>query len=401
MTKYLAAVCVAILLGAVQLSSPAPLAQDAGGGNGSRFRPEELDQMLAPVALYPDSLLAQVLMASTYPGEISEAADFAYDNSDLTGDSLVQFASDQDWDPSVKSLLDFPDILGMLNDRLEWTRDMGDAFLGQQRDVMDSVQRLRANAQAAGNLYTTKEQLVHTQSGITIDPITTDPIEIDPITFDPVTIDPIIIDPVDSDTLYAPVYDPDTIYGSWWWPDYPPYYYYPPAWSPGRGMAFAAGVAIGRNWSWGTWNWTRREVGINTASYNSWTKNHYSNPGRYQRAASAGSSNWQHDPSHRLDEPYRDRATSQRYGQTDNFRGGEPRGADGGSRLGDRGFDRQGQRDFDRPRDGGARDSIFDGAGASAGDRAASMRGMSSRGGGAAAPAMQRPGGFGGGGRRR
>lgn len=453
MPKRLATLGIARLLMLAVVLASAPMARASGDYESPKFRPEELDQMLAPVALYPDSLLSQVLMAATYPEEVKEAGIFAFNNSNLTGDSLVKEAADQDWDPSVKALLEFPDIVGMMHDQMNWTTNLGDALLGQQRDVMESVQRLRANAQMAGNLNTTKQQAVSSlsgTSGITFDPVVIDPITMDPITIDPITIDPIVINPIDSDFIFPPVYDSAAVYGTWWWPAYPPYAYYPAAWVPGAGVGFWTGVAVGRNWNWGGWDWSRREVKINPQNFNSWTQNHYADSSRYQRNASVKSQTWQHDPSHRRDEPYRDRSTAQRFGQADRVSGSEragdrgfdrsgqqgfdgrdragdrgadrtgPRGQEGrdraaergldptaerdlqrGDRAGDRDLDRQGGRDFDRSGAGDARRSAFDGAGVSGGDRAASMRGMNSRG-GASVGAPSRPaGGFGGGGRRR
>lgn len=375
-----------------------PQAFCAQDGEGA-FRPEELDQILAPVALYPDALLSKVLMAATYPSEIEEASRFAYDNSGLDGRTLADLATGEDWDPAVKGLLEFPDILGMLDDRLDWTRDMGDAFLAQQRDVMDSVQRLRANAWNAGTLVSTKEQSVRTQSGNA-----TDFIPIDPVTYNPVTFDPIVIEPVDMEWLYAPVYDPDTVYGDWWWPDYPPYYYYPPAWNPGTGIGFWAGVAVGKNWEWSGWNWNRREVTVDVGRFNGWAQNHYADPGRVQRPASGGSQNWRHDSSRRTDDPYRDRATAQRYGQGERYRGSgqtDPGGMDRrASYGGDRGIDRGGATP-DRRQSGQGNRSAFDGAGAGAGDRSASVRGQVSRGQNGGGFSGRPAGGFGGGGGRR
>ena len=127
---------------------------------GPAFRPEEIDQLMAPIALYPDDLLAQVLVASTYPLEIVQAARFVEQNKELKGEKLMQAAKDKDWDPSVKAMLEFPDVLKMMNEKLEWTEKLGDAFLSQQKDVMASAQRLRQKAQESGNLKTTKEQKV-------------------------------------------------------------------------------------------------------------------------------------------------------------------------------------------------------------------------------------------------
>src|SRR5512143_2313474 len=128
------------------------------------FKPEELDQMLAPIALYPDALLAQVLMASTYPLEVVQADRWAKQNKDLKGDPLTAALEKQPWDPSVKSLVNFPQVLGMMSEKLDWTQKLGDAFLAQQKDVMDTAQALRAKAQAQGALKDTKEQKVTTDT---------------------------------------------------------------------------------------------------------------------------------------------------------------------------------------------------------------------------------------------
>jgi hypothetical protein len=134
--------------------------EQAAEDEGPAFRPEEIDQLVAPIALYPDSLLAQVLAASTYPLEIVQAARFLQEKKDLKGEKLLAAAKDKDWDPSVKAMLEFPDVLIMMNEKLEWTQKLGDAFLSQQKDVMASAQRLRQKANESGNLKTTKEQKV-------------------------------------------------------------------------------------------------------------------------------------------------------------------------------------------------------------------------------------------------
>jgi len=136
---------------------PGVLAQ---GEQKPSFKQEELDQLVAPLALYPDSLVSQVLMASTYPLEVVQADRFAKKNKDLKGDSLTAALEKEKWDPSVKSLVNFPQVLDMMGQKLDWTQKLGDAFLAQQKDVLDTVQSLRAKAQAAGNLKTTKEQVV-------------------------------------------------------------------------------------------------------------------------------------------------------------------------------------------------------------------------------------------------
>src|SRR5262245_51335617 len=143
--------------------APAPAAAAAAAPTPAKsgtFMPEELEQMAAPIALYPDPLLAQVLMASTYPLEIVEAARWRKDNPSVTGDAVATALKDQDWDPSVKSLATFPDVLAMMDEKLDWTQKLGDAFLAQQSDLMDAVQRLRAKAKAEGTLMSSKEQNV-------------------------------------------------------------------------------------------------------------------------------------------------------------------------------------------------------------------------------------------------
>src|SRR5881392_1734179 len=132
-------------------------------GDSRSFKPEELDQMLAPIALYPDSLLSQILMACGYPLEIVEAARWSKANPNLKGDAAVQAVADKEWDTSIKSLVAFPDVLKQLNEHLDWTQKLGDALIGQEADVADSIQRLRAKASAAGNLQSTPQQTVTTQ----------------------------------------------------------------------------------------------------------------------------------------------------------------------------------------------------------------------------------------------
>src|SRR5512139_685359 len=135
-------------------------AQGAAGEQKQGFSKEQLDQMLAPIALFPDSLLTQVLMASTYPLEVVQASRWAKQNKSLKGDALTKALEKQDWDPSVKSLVNFPQVLDMMNEKLDWTQKMGDAFLAQQKDVMDTVQKLRLKAYGEGNLKTTEQQKV-------------------------------------------------------------------------------------------------------------------------------------------------------------------------------------------------------------------------------------------------
>ena len=167
------------------------------------FSQQELDQMLAPIALYPDSLLSQILMASTYPIEVVQAARWSRANPNLTGDQAVKAVEQNNWDPSVKSLVAFPQILGMLDEKLDWMERLGDAFLSQQQQVMDTVQDLRQKAQAAGNLKSNEIVRVAPQ-GQTI-----------------------IIEQANPQVIYVPYYNPTVVYGPWWWADYPPIYWGP------------------------------------------------------------------------------------------------------------------------------------------------------------------------------
>nr|WP_277987078.1 DUF3300 domain-containing protein [Pseudolysobacter antarcticus] len=161
------------------------------------FTQQELDQMLAPIALYPDSLLSQVLMAATYPLEVVQAARWSSDNSTINGTAAVEAVDNQDWDPSVKSLLAFPQVLQTLDQKIDWTERLGDAFIAQQAQVMDTVQMLRQKAKAAGNLNS-NAQIAATQSNESID-----------------------VAPANPNEVYVPYYDPTVAYGTWWWPQYP------------------------------------------------------------------------------------------------------------------------------------------------------------------------------------
>lgn len=250
------------------------------------YGPAELEQLLAPVALYPDDLLATVLMAATYPLEVIEAYRWVQDryNASLRGDQLAAAIADKDWDPSVKSLVPFPQILQMMNDRLDWMQRLGDAFLAQEADVMDSVQRLRARAQAAGRLQSTPEQTVYAD-GPTI-----------------------VIRPANPRYVYVPVYDPMVVYGGWLYPDYPPYYFPPPIpfFGPALITGIYFGVAVGiidSLWGWHDWDWRRHRIHIDRDRFN------FIRP---RRPPFRGDF-WEHDSYHRRGVFYRDRDTRQRF----------------------------------------------------------------------------------------
>ena len=235
---------MAFLLAILLAVPPVVLAQDSKAAAAKRFSQEELDQILAPVALYPDSLLAQALMASTYPLEVVMADRWVKQNKNLTGDKLIEAADKQPWDPSVKALVPFPDLLSTMAEKLEWTEKLGDAFLAQQTDVMETVQSLRKKAYEAGNLKSTNEQHVIVEK------------------------ETILVEPADPRVVYVPVYDPWRVYGPWWWPYYPPYVFYPYPYSaavyyPGY-IGFSAGFVVGAYWgNWGYCNWPYRTVYVN------------------------------------------------------------------------------------------------------------------------------------------
>ena len=329
------------------------------------FKAEEIEQLVAPIALYPDALVAQILMASTYPLEIVQASRWSKANPDVKDKALEDAMQKQSWDPSVKSLAAFPQILAMLNDKLDMTQKLGDAFLGQQKEVMDAIQRLRAKAQAAGNLQSGKEQkvIVEQQNGTTV----------------------IKIEPASPEVVYVPVYNPTVVYGPWPYPAYPPYYYYPPGYSAGSVFfAFSVGIIVG-NAMWGGCHWGGGNVYINHYNYNNFNKTNIK------------TGDWQHKPEHRGGVEYRDPGSRQKYsGQRpgvdsrEAYRGRAEQGRQDIARAGpenldrDRGgADRAGGRDAgaaDRQRDAGGRQpDAFDGVGRGSQTRDYSNRGATSR----------------------
>ena len=261
--------------------------QIASAQDGPAFSQQELDQMLAPIALYPDALLSQILMAATYPLEVVEAARWSRANPGLKGDEAVRAADSYNWDPSIKSLVAFPQILDMMDDKLDWTRRLGDAFLDQESQVMDTVQNLRRRAYDAGNLRSTDQYRVEPQGpDIAID------------------------EPYPQD-YYVPYYDPMLIYGPWWWPTYPPVYWAPwPGYymRPGFGFfAWGAGIRISAGFFFGAFDWHQHRVNVvNVNSY------YYPrNAGPRNRAPGA----WQHEPDHRRGVPYRATSVRQQFGR--------------------------------------------------------------------------------------
>ncbi|CAG9266647.1 DUF3300 domain-containing protein [Paraburkholderia caribensis] len=221
---------------------------DAVAQTPAKVSNQQLDSLTAPIALYPDALLAQVLMASTFPQDVTAAAAWSKANSQYKGDDAVKAVASEPWDPSVQSLVAFPQVLETMASKPDWVQQLGNAFLAQPNDVMDSVQRLRKQAQSAGNLKSSEQQKVIVEQST------------------------IQIVPANPQVVYVPTYNPTVVYGTWPYPAYPPVYVPPP---PGyaiatgfaTGLAFGAGVAVA-NSLWGGFNWNNHDVNINVNRYN-------------------------------------------------------------------------------------------------------------------------------------
>jgi hypothetical protein len=301
------------LLVAFLAAPPGLMAQ--GSGAEPEFSQEELDALVAPIALYPDALLAQVLMAATYPLDVVQAARWVKANPNLRGDQLAAALEQQNWDPSVKSLVNFPSVLQMMNDKLDWTQRLGDAVLAQENDVMNAVQRLRHQAQASGNLETTSEQQV------IVEPQT----------------QYVVIQPANPQVIYVPTYDPTVVYGAWPYPAYPPYAVYPPEYVATAVFSFVAGVAIGAAWgyAWGGCNWGHSDINVNVWRNqninNNINRNYYASK---ITTSPGGRGRWRHNPENRRGVAYRDQGTAQKFG-----RQGRPGAA---ARRDYRGFDQVG-----------------------------------------------------------
>src|SRR5216117_2654797 len=254
----------------------------------------ELDSLVAPIALYPDPLLAQTLAASTYPLEVVQLQQWMNNNKNLQGKALADAVAKQPWDPSVQSLVEFPDVVQRMAGNIQWTTDLGNAFLAQQSDVMAAVQSMRAKAQGTGNLKTSAQQVVETQTV-------------------PSGKQVIKIQQANPDVVYVPSYDPAVVYG----PPPPQYPYYPytyPGYVPGTALAWGAGIALGAA-AWGAWgghwgdcDWNGGNVKINN-NYN-YNKNNNFN----RNVSRQGQGNWQHNPQHRGNAPYGNRQTANKFG---------------------------------------------------------------------------------------
>jgi hypothetical protein len=437
------------------ISSPSQAPASATPSQASKIPSEQLDSLVAPIALYPDPLLAQTLAASTYPLEIIQLQQWLEKNKNLKDKALADAVAKESWDASIQAMAALPDVVKRLANDIQWTTDLGNAFLAQQSDVMDAVQRMRKKAQDNGNLKSTEQQKVEVKV-----------IESDPV---------ILIEQANPQVVYVPSYDPMYVYGAPLYP-YPPIYY-PPAgyYAAGMAISFGVGIAMGAFWG-GGWGWGCGWGGNNTININrnnnfnrntnigGGNRNNIGNGGRNGIGSGnrpsnpiAGGGNrgdigggnrdnlgggnrastlpaggggagdrWQHNPQHRGGAPYRDRATADRFGGTtrgdslanrqasarqqvgrqggnlSSNRGGGAGVSNraGGASLGNRasggGADRIGSRDLSRS-GGGNRDAFGGGSKGTKGYNGSSARGSSSRG----ASSMGSRGGGGGGGRSR
>jgi hypothetical protein len=302
-----------------QQASPPP----AAAGSQSTFTPQQLDDLVAPVALYPDPILSQVLAASTYPIEIAEAEQWLRDHPKWKPSKLMDEAKKQNWDPSIQGLVAFPDVLARLSGDISYTTQLGNAFLAQQADVMQAVQRMRAQAQKKGTLKSTPQETVATQDQNGQNAIT--------------------IEPTDPNVWYVPYYNPLYVWGPPVWGVYPPLLY------PGIdiGWGWYPGIDIGLyfggwgGWGWGGWGWGFDWFGggifINHSFFHRFGFQHFDHGESFGRSA------WAHDPAHRLGVPYGNRAVADRFSGSRAFGGGD-RGFGGG----DRGFRGGGAENFNR-----------------------------------------------------
>ena len=342
-----------------QAPPPEQATQQAPPSNGqappyTQQTPEQLQQLVAPIALYPDSLVAQILAASTFPEQVVEADRWVQAHPDLKGDALAQAVDQQPWDPSVKALTAFPSVLGNMDKNLSWTSSLGDAYYNQQQDVTDAVQVMRQRAQAAGDLKTTPQQVV-TAQGSTI-----------------------VIEPANPDVVYVPAYDPWIVYGDPLLP-WPGWYDYPGIWYGGPYLSFGFGFPIGFfggfGWGWGSWgfDWYHHYPIYNHNRYFSRSTTFYNRDNFYRGGAArggfAGRGNFGRAPA----------ATARPFDGDDRAARGyaEPRGQSG------------------------TRSGAFSGYGRGGETRSFSSRGSASFGGGGFGGGGFHGGGGGGGGRRR
>jgi hypothetical protein len=296
----LARAAAALVALAVAVQAPVPARAD----EPPPFTAAQLDQMLAPIALFPDALLSQVLMAATYPADVALAVEWAYAHRPLEGDAAVVAARDEPWDPSVQSLVAFPQALAMLGESPQWVQDLGDAFLGQPAEVMDSVQLLRSRAKDAGHLTSDEHMVVTVEAA-------PPPPQVIVVSAPPPPVQIVTLVPARPQVVFVPVFSPVWAFGPWWHPAFPPFFFPPPPrWGWGRpsihvGFWWGRGVRVQAS-LWGGVDWGRRNVTINVNRWNTVHVHHRID----SRSTSVG---WQHDPRSRRGVPYRGAATRARF----------------------------------------------------------------------------------------
>jgi hypothetical protein len=312
-----ALLCAALLAPGETLAWAASQGQEAAApataapAAEAKIPADQLDSLVAPIALHPDPLLAQILAASTYPLEIIQLQQWLEKNKNLKDQALVDAVKKQNWDPSIQGLAALPDVVTRLADDIKWTTDLGNAFLAQQADVMDAVQRMRKKAQEKGNLKTTEQQKVETK------------------VVESKTV--IVVEQANPQVVYVPSYNPTVVYG-------PPVYPYPPPPSAGwvaAGMAisFGVGIAMGAAWG-GGWGygcgWGHNDVNVNVN--NNFNRNTNISRGGNTTNIGSGNSSWQHNSEHRGGAPYSNSATANKFGGT--TRGGSASAGQTGARQG-------------------------------------------------------------------
>jgi hypothetical protein len=345
-SRLIASLLTAALI--IPAAAPVAYAQNTSQQQAAKLTQAQLEALVAPIALYPDALVSQVLMASTYPLEIAEASNWVKSNANLKGDALNKALQQQNWDASVKSLVSFPPVLEMMGSQLSWTQQLGNAVLAQQSDAMNAIQALRAKAKKAGTLESNSQQTVSTQgSG---------------------SSQTIIIEPANPQVVYVPTYNPTVVYGAWAYPAYPPYAYYPPGYVAGTALlSFGVGMAVGAA-LWGGCHWGGGYGGgsltVNNNNFNNFNKNTNNN---WNGNRNSGSSDWKPDQQRRnANLGGGAGANVSRDAERDQLRQNLQRGDLSGNRAGDRAGNRSGA---DRT---GDRSSADRGGNFGGGDRAAS-----------------------------
>ena len=301
---------IAILsVASLQWSSPLLLAQEetTTTEEAPKISNDQLDSLVAPIALYPDAMLAQTLAASTYPLEVMQLDQWMDKNKNLKDKALADAVAKQPWDPSVQAMAAFPEVVQRMAENIQWMTDVGNAVLAQQKDVMDAVQRMRAKAQGTGNLKTGSEQKVETkttQSGQQV----------------------IVVEQANPEAAYVPSYDPEVVYGAA--PaEYPYYPYSYPGYQPGTALAWGTAIAVGGVWAnnnWGNCDWDDGNVTIN--NNNNFNKNYNKN---VNKTGTGQGNSWQHNPQHRGNAPYANKQTANKYGGKTAGGAGKPGGAGG------------------------------------------------------------------------